>query len=601
MKWAIVAISVLLIAIAGYTQLYSPDTVRVKIIRLAFSEFIKAVEDGVINDVQIEELTLTGTYKNGTRFTTLVPFQDYHLIERLLKYDVKINVKKYEASMFQLSEMGLHFIFMIFVILSIFSQMRMGGGGGGIFNELKDAMTTKKHTKSNTVFADVAGLKEAKEELQEIVAFLKDPEKIKALGGRMPRGVLLCGPPGTGKTLLARAIAGEANCHFMAVTGSEFVQIFVGVGAMRIRKLFEEAKRKSPCVIFIDEVDSIGGKRNARHGNKEHDQTLLQLLSEMDGFEPNTNIIVIAATNMPQDLDPALLRSGRFDRKVNVDLPRMQERFEILCVHARSLKMADNIDLMAIAGATARLSGADLANIMNEAAIIAASENKTEIDMDCVRRGMDKVVMGRERRSLVMTDKEKKNTAYHEAGHAILMFVHGIRIQQATILPRGWALGFVRPLDEDKVSVSHKELINQIQIAMAGRVAEVLILGNEEYTGGASNDIEVATKIARYMVHMLGMGAGVMNYTPRVAIDELRIYSEQTSYELDKTVRKILEDAYDATTKILNHKIDDLHKLAAALLEKETIQGEEVETLLGGGKQSQNESIEENVPPAIEG
>ena len=478
------------------------------------------------------------------------------------------------------------------ILIFMMRQAQSGSNNALGFGRSKARMFTG--AKATVTFDDVAGVEEAKEELQEIVDFLKSPEKFLALGARIPRGVLLVGPPGTGKTLMARAVAGEAEVPFFSISGSEFVEMFVGVGASRVRDLFDKAKKHSPCIIFVDEIDAVGRHRGAGlgGGNDEREQTLNQLLVEMDGFDTNEGVIIIAATNRPDVLDPALLRPGRFDRQVVVSLPDIIGREKILKVHAKKISMTPGINLRTVARGTPGFSGADLANLVNEAALLAARKNKRIVTYDEFEEAKDKVMMGSERRSLVMTEEEKRLTAYHESGHAIVTINEkaAYPIHKATIIPRGRALGMVLQLPEkDELSQTREQLHAQMAIAMGGRVAEEIIFGDDKVTTGAASDIEQATKRARAMVMRAGLSKelGPVAYGENEeeiflgrSIARQQNMSEETARKVDVEIRKIVDKGYERAKKVLTQKIDDLHKLAKALLTYETLTGSEIEDLI---------------------
>lgn len=475
-------------------------------------------------------------------------------------------------------------------------QMQGKGGGGGAmgFGKSKAKLLTEKQ--GRVTFEDVAGIEEAKEELEEVVDFLKDPQKFQKLGGRIPKGALLVGPPGTGKTLLARAIAGEANVPFFTISGSDFVEMFVGVGASRVRDMFEQGKKNAPCIIFIDEIDAVGRHRGAGlgGGNDEREQTLNQLLVEMDGFETNEGIIIIAATNRPDVLDPALLRPGRFDRQVVVGNPDIEGREKILGVHVRKVPIAPDVDINTVARGTPGFSGADLMNLVNEAALLAARRGKKIVSMQEFEDAKDKVMMGAERRSMVMTDDEKKLTAYHEGGHA-LVAIHcptSDPIHKATIIPRGRALGMVMRLPErDQYSQSRQKMHDNLAVAMGGRVAEEIIFGHDAVTSGAASDIQYATSLARSMVTQWGMSEklGPLQYAANEeevflghSVAKTQNMSDETSKMIDSEIKEFVGGANDRATQILTDNLDDLHTLAKALLEYETLSGDEIDALLKG-------------------
>ena len=473
-------------------------------------------------------------------------------------------------------------------------QMQSGGGKAMGFGKSRAKLLTEKT--GRITFDDVAGIDEAKEELEEVVEFLKNPQKFQRLGGKIPKGVLLIGPPGTGKTLLARAIAGEANVPFFTISGSDFVEMFVGVGASRVRDMFEQGKKNAPCIIFIDEIDAVGRHRGAGlgGGNDEREQTLNQLLVEMDGFESNEGVILIAATNRPDVLDPALLRPGRFDRQVVVPNPDILGREKILKVHMRKVPLAPDVDARTIARGTPGFSGADLANLVNEAALLAARLGKRVVTMSEFEAAKDKVMMGAERRSMVMTEEERRLTAYHESGHAIVAVKTPASdpVHKATIIPRGRALGMVMRLPEsDRISVSREKLYADIAVAMGGRIAEELVFGSDKVTSGASSDIQMATKIARAMVTQFGMSEklGPLTYAENEqevflghSVTQTKAVSEATAETIDSEIRRIVDEGYARARKILEGDLDQLHTLAKALLEYETLTGDEIRSLLKG-------------------
>lgn len=474
-------------------------------------------------------------------------------------------------------------------------QMQGKGGGGAMgFGKSRAKLLTEKH--GRVTFADVAGIDEAKVELEEVVEFLKDPQKFQRLGGKIPKGALLVGPPGTGKTLTARAVAGEAEVPFFTISGSDFVEMFVGVGASRVRDMFEQAKKNAPCIIFIDEIDAVGRHRGAGHGggNDEREQTLNQLLVEMDGFEANEGVILIAATNRPDVLDPALLRPGRFDRQIVVPLPDVTGREKILKVHMKKVPLGDNADAKILARGTPGFSGADLANLVNEAALLAARKDKRTVTMDDFEAAKDKIMMGAERKSMVMTEEEKKLTAYHEAGHAIVALheEESDPIHKATIIPRGRALGLVMRLPEgDRISMSRAKLKADLAVAMGGRIAEEMIFGDENVTTGASSDIQMATDTARRMVTEWGMSdkLGPLRYTVDQeelflgqASGQFKNMSDDTAAIVDSEIKLIVENAYERAKQLLTDNIEELHKLAKALLEYELLSGDEIKDILAG-------------------
>ena len=561
---------------------------------IIFSEFLDEVDNGRIVQVEIQGNNIKGVLANGDSFTTYSP-NDPNLIQKLTDRGVSISAAPLDEKMPSLFGVLLSWFPMLLLIaVWIFFMRQMQGGKGGAMGFGRSKAKLMNELKGKVTFNDVAGVEEAKEEVEEVVEFLRDPRKFSRLGGKIPRGCLLVGPPGTGKTLLARAIAGEAGVPFFTISGSDFVEMFVGVGASRVRDMFEQGKKHSPCIIFIDEIDAVGRSRGAGlgGGNDEREQTLNQLLVEMDGFDTNEGVIIIAATNRPDVLDPALLRPGRFDRQVVVSLPDIIGREKILKVHAKKISMAPDVKLRTIARGTPGFSGADLANLVNEAALLAARKNKRIVTFNEFEEAKDKVMMGAERRSMVMTEDEKKLTAYHEAGHAIVTINEqaAYPIHKATIIPRGRALGMVMQLPEkDEVSQTREQLHAQMAIAMGGRVAEELIFGEDKVTTGAVSDIEQATKRARAMVMRAGLSKelGPVAYGENEeevflgrSVARQQNMSEETAKKVDSEIKKFVEKGYDRARKVLTEKIDDLHKIAKALLTYETLTGEEIENIV---------------------
>jgi len=560
---------------------------------ISYSEFLSGVNSGNISSVTIQENNIAGQMTNGMTFQTYAPY-DASLIDKLSAKGVDINAKPIESSVlgtFLLSWLP----FIVLIGIWVFFMRKMQGGGGAMgFGKSKAKLLNEMS--GRVTFDDVAGIEEAKEELEEIVEFLKDPTKYQRLGAVIPKGALLVGPPGTGKTLLARAIAGEANVPFFTISGSDFVEMFVGVGASRVRDMFEQGKNHAPCIIFIDEIDAVGRHRGAGlgGGNDEREQTLNQLLVEMDGFEANEGIILLAATNRPDVLDPALLRPGRFDRQVVVSNPDILGREKILKVHMKKVPLGADVKPRVIARGTPGFSGADIANLVNEAALLAARKGKRVVTMEDFEQSKDKVMMGAERRSMVMQESERKLTAYHEGGHA-LVAVHcpaSDPIHKATIIPRGQALGMVMRLPEhDQLSMSREKMHADLAVAMGGRVAEELIFGYDKVTSGASSDISYATKMARAMVTRWGMSdkLGPLEYGENQqevflghSVAQSQTISSATAKIIDEEIRDLVESAYKRATKILTDNIDDLHKLGKGLLEYETLSGEEIKDLLAG-------------------
>ena len=561
-----------------------------------FSQLLAETDAGNIRDVLIEDQQITGHYADGRSFSTIAP-DDPGLVQRLYDKGVIISAWPSESKAPSLLNILISWFPMLLLVgVWIFFMRQMQSGGGKAMSFGRSKAKLLNETGGRVTFEDVAGIDEAKDELQEIVEFLRNPGRFQKLGGRIPKGALLVGPPGTGKTLLARAIAGEANVPFFTISGSDFVEMFVGVGASRVRNMFEQAKKNAPCIIFIDEIDAVGRHRGAGlgGGNDEREQTLNQLLVEMDGFEANEGVILIAATNRPDVLDPALLRPGRFDRQVVVPNPDIIGREKILKVHLRKISAAPNVDIRTIARGTPGFSGADLANLVNEAALLAARRRKHKVTISELEDAKDKVMMGAERRSMVMTEDEKKLTAYHEGGHALvaLHMPASDPIHKATIIPRGRALGMVMRLPErDKLSVSREKMLADIAVAMGGRIAEEIIFGYDKVTSGASSDISMATKMARAMVTQYGMSDKLGPLAYRENEEEVFLghsvarqqnSSEETQRLIDEEIRNLVEGAYDVAHKCLQDNIDDLHVIAGGLLEYETLTGDEIKDLLKG-------------------
>ena len=562
--------------------------------KISFSNFMEEVDNGRVVDVEMQGNNITGTLSDGKKFSTYSP-NDPNLVSKLSDKGVSISASPIEEKMPSFFGILLSWFPMLLLIaVWIFFMRQMQGGKGGAMGFGKSKAKLLSEARGKVTFNDVAGIEEAKEEVEEIVEFLRDPRKFRRLGGKIPKGALLIGPPGTGKTLLARAIAGEADVPFFTISGSDFVEMFVGVGASRVRDMMEQGKKNAPCIIFIDEIDAVGRSRGAGlgGGNDEREQTLNQLLVEMDGFDTNEGVIIIAATNRPDVLDPALLRPGRFDRQVVVPNPDIIGREAILKVHAKKITTGPDVKLRTIARGTPGFSGADLANLVNESALLAARKNKRIVTMSDVEEAKDKVMMGAERRSMVMTEEDKKLTAYHEGGHAVVAFNEKASdpIHKATIIPRGRALGVVWTLPErDKYSHSREYLEANISKAMGGRVAEELIFGHDKVTSGASSDIQMATKLAKDMVTRFGMSKdlGPLSYGENEeevflgrSITRQQHMSEETAKKVDMEVKKLVDEGYEKAKKILTTKIEDLHKLAKALLVYETLSGEEIKDLL---------------------
>ena len=578
--------------------------------QLDYSEFVKRVETGGVREVVIDGETIKGVTADGRRFTTVRPF-DADVSDKLVEHDVQVEVVPQTRGWF--ASLSFYLLPMILLIAFWFFMInRMQGGGRGAmgFGKSKAKLLTERSGK--VTFDDVAGIDEAKEELEEIVEFLKDPQKYSRLGGKIPKGALLVGPPGTGKTLLARAIAGEAGVPFFTISGSDFVEMFVGVGASRVRDMFEQAKKNAPCIVFIDEIDAVGRHRGAGYGggNDEREQTLNQLLVEMDGFEANEGVILIAATNRPDVLDPALLRPGRFDRQVVVSNPDIKGREKILQVHARKVPLAPNVNLRDIARSTPGFSGADLANLVNEAALAAARADKRLVTMDDFEFAKDKVMMGAERRSMVMTDSEKEMTAYHEAGHALVgwfMPQHD-PIYKATIIPRGRALGMVMPVPErDSYSVTKTKYTSQLAMAMAGKAAEEIKYGEDNVTSGAASDIQQVSKIARAMVTQFGFSDKVghidyanqqESYLGNFQAGASNI-SGATQKVIDEEVRRLIDEAYATAKGLLTEKNDEFERIAQALLEFETLDNDDLKKVIAGEPLERSDDLD--TPPSPSG
>jgi cell division protease FtsH len=567
---------------------------------IAYSEFLEAVEKGTVSEVVLAGSRITGTYRDagaaGANFTTFAP-EDATLVGKLRDKGVKFRARPADDEMQSITGILLSWFPMLLLIgvwVFFMRQMQSGSGRAMGFGKSRAKLLTERQ--GRVTFDDVAGVDEAKADLEEIVEFLRDPQKFQRLGGRIPRGALLVGPPGTGKTLIARAVAGEANVPFFTISGSDFVEMFVGVGASRVRDMFEQAKKNAPCIIFIDEIDAVGRHRGAGlgGGNDEREQTLNQLLVEMDGFEANEGIIIIAATNRPDVLDPALLRPGRFDRQITVPNPDVGGREKILKVHMKKVPLAPDVDARIIARGTPGFSGADLANLVNEAALLAARRNKRLVTMAELEDAKDKVMMGAERKSMAMSEEEKTLTAYHEAGHAVvgLSVPKGIPVHKATIIPRGRALGMVKFLPEgDRYSMKFIEYTSQLTVAMGGRVAEELVFGKENITSGASGDIQQATAMARAMVTRLGYSddLGTVMYGDNqeevflgMSMGRQSTISEATAQKIDAEVRRLVSQGYEDARTILTEKRQQLEAVAQALLEFETLTGDEIKGLMAG-------------------
>ena len=589
--WVIIALLLVVLF-----NLFQPGGTQRPTTQIAYSDFLGEVNNGHVKNVVIQGRIVTGTYTNSSATFQVYTPEDPTLVKQLTDKNVGV-LAKAEDSENPLVHVLLNWFPMLLLIgvwVFFMRQMQSGGGRAMGFGKSRARLLTEKQ--GRVTFDDVAGIDEAKQELQEIVEFLKDPQKFQRLGGKIPKGVLLVGPPGTGKTLLARAIAGEANVPFFTISGSDFVEMFVGVGASRVRDMFEQGKKNAPCIIFIDEIDAVGRHRGAGlgGGNDEREQTLNQMLVEMDGFESNEGVILIAATNRPDVLDPALLRPGRFDRQVTVPNPDVNGRENILRVHMRKVPLASDVDPKVIARGTPGFSGADLANLVNEAALLAARMGKRVVAMNEFENAKDKVMMGAERRSLVMTEAEKRLTAYHEAGHALLAIYdpESDPVHKATIIPRGRALGMVMRLPEgDRLSESKAQMLSVLRMTMGGRVSEELVFGADRVTSGASGDIKQATRLARAMVTEWGMSEklGMIAYADNSqevflghSVTQAKNVSEATAREIDDEIKVIIDAAYSGAKTILTERLEELHRLARGLLEYETLSGDEIRTVLRG-------------------
>ncbi|ASA31956.1 ATP-dependent zinc metalloprotease FtsH [Pseudomonas aeruginosa] len=591
--WLIIA-AVLVTVMNNFSSPSEPQT-------LNYSDFIQQVKDGKVERVTVDGYVITGKRSDGDTFKTIRPaIQDNGLIGDLVNNNVVVEGKQPEQQSIWTQLLVASFPILVIIAVFMFFMRQMQGGGGGrggpmSFGKSKARLLSEDQVK--TTFADVAGCDEAKEEVSELVEFLRDPGKFQRLGGRIPRGVLMVGPPGTGKTLLAKAIAGEAKVPFFTISGSDFVEMFVGVGASRVRDMFDQAKKHAPCIIFIDEIDAVGRHRGAGlgGGHDEREQTLNQLLVEMDGFEMNDGIIVIAATNRPDVLDPALLRPGRFDRQVVVGLPDIRGREQILKVHMRKVPLGDHVDPAVIARGTPGFSGADLANLVNEASLFAARSNKRIVDMREFELAKDKIMMGAERKTMVMSEKEKRNTAYHEAGHAIVgrLVPEHDPVYKVSIIPRGRALGVTMFLpEEDRYSLSKRALESQICSLFGGRIAEEMTLGFEGVTTGASNDIMRATQLARNMVTKWGLSEklGPLMYAEeegevflgRSAGSQHANVSGETAKMIDQEVRRIIDDCYGTAKRLLDENRDKLEMMADALIKYETIDSDQIDDIMAG-------------------
>jgi len=587
---------IIFLLVVALVMLFQNPGQRSQATEISFSQLLTEVDQGRVREVTIAGHEVTGRYIDNSAFATYAP-NDPTLVQTLYKKNVAITARPPSDGnswLVTLLVNGLPLIAFLGVWIFLSRQMQGAGGKAMGFGKSKAKLLTEAH--GRITFEEVAGVDEAKEDLQEIVEFLRDPQKFQRLGGRIPRGVLLVGPPGTGKTLTARAVAGEANVPFFTISGSDFVEMFVGVGASRVRDMFEQAKKNAPCIIFIDEIDAVGRHRGAGlgGGNDEREQTLNQLLVEMDGFEANEGVIIIAATNRPDVLDPALLRPGRFDRQIVVPLPDVNGREKILKVHVRKVPLSPDVELRTVARGTPGFSGADLMNLVNEAALMAARRGKRIVTMSEFEDAKDKVMMGAERRSMVMSEDEKRLTAYHEAGHAVvaLSVPASDPVHKATIIPRGRALGLVMRLPEgDRLSKRYIEFTSDLAVAMGGRVAEELVFGKENITSGASSDIEQATRMARAMVTRLGYSdeLGTVAYGDNndevflgMSMGRTRTVSESTAQTIDAEVRRLVHNGQEDARKILTDKREGLETVAKALLEYETLTGDEIIGLLAG-------------------
>ena len=601
--WVVIALVLVLVF-----NLFNQEQNQSRVAKVAYSEFLKLVESDKVNDVSMVGRTISGRLDDGTNFSTYTPPNDPNLIEKLSTHNVIINAAPEEAAVSPLLGLFLNWLpMLLFIGIWIFFMRQMQGGGSKTlgFGRSKAKLLTEKQGK--VTFKDVAGVDEAKEELEEVVEYLRNPLKFQRLGGKIPKGVLLVGPPGTGKTLIARAVAGEAKVPFFTISGSDFVEMFVGVGASRVRDMFEQGKKNAPCIIFVDEIDAVGRHRGAGlgGGNDEREQTLNQLLVEMDGFETNEGVILIAATNRPDVLDPALLRPGRFDRQVVVPNPDIVGREKILKVHMKKVPLSSNVNARTIARGTPGFSGADLANIVNEAALLAARKDKKNVSMEEFEQAKDKVMMGSERRSMVMTEEEKEMTAYHEAGHALVMLnAKGHEpLHKVTIIPRGRALGVTMWLPErDKLAHTYSELNAQLASLFGGRIAEELIYGKDNITTGAGNDIQQATNLAKRMVKEFGFSdkLGPLRYESNQeevflghSVAQQTNISDETARLIDTEVKVLVQKGESKAKKIITSKIKHLHIIAKGLLEFETLTASEIKDLLKGKKILRNDDDED--------
>jgi cell division protease FtsH len=585
--WLVIGLVVLTVVKQFDSRQTSRDSVP-------YSEFMESAKNGKVTQATVEGRTIRWVNSDNKKFTTYSP-GDIWMVGDLVKYGVKVEAKPEEEQSFLAQIFISWFPMLLLIGVWIFFMRQMQGGGrGGAFSFGKSKARMLDEANNSITFADVAGCDEAKEEVAELVEFLRDPSKFQKLGGRIPRGVLMVGSPGTGKTLLAKAIAGEAKVPFFSISGSDFVEMFVGVGAARVRDMFEQAKKNAPCIVFIDEIDAVGRQRGAGlgGGNDEREQTLNQLLVEMDGFEGNAGVIVIAATNRPDVLDPALMRPGRFDRQVVVPLPDIRGREQILLVHMRKVPMSPDVKADIIARGTPGMSGADLANLVNEAALFAARSNKRLVDMHDFERAKDKIIMGAERRSIVMPEEERRNTAYHESGHAIVarLLPKTDPVHKVTIIPRGRALGVTMQLPEqDRYSMDRNHMLNMIAVLFGGRIAEELFMN--QMTTGASNDFERATEIARNMVTRYGMSdeLGPMVYGENEgeiflgrSVTTQKNVSESTMQKVDEEIRKIIDQQYAVARRLLEENRDKVEVMAKSLLDMETIDSDQIDDIMNG-------------------
>ena len=603
----------LIMVVIGMFDFYS--AAPVKQTDLSYTKFLQQVDEDKIKQVTIVDNIVSGKLSDGKEFSTVVPNNDANLISRLQAKNVDIKAELPPQPPWWTGILSSVLPMLLIVGLWFMMMNNQGGGGGRVMNFGKSRARRYDEDKIKVTFKDVAGAAEAKQELQEVVEFLKEPQKYNELGAKIPKGVLLYGPPGTGKTLLAKAVAGEAGVPFFSISGSDFVEMFVGVGASRVRDLFEQAKKSAPCIVFIDEIDAVGRQRGAGlgGGHDEREQTLNQLLVEMDGFGANEGIIMIAATNRPDILDPALLRPGRFDRQIVVDRPDIKGRTEILKVHVKGKPVAEDVELEIIAQRTPGFTGADLSNLVNEAALMAARKNKKQINMPEMEEAAERVIMGPERKSRVISDNEKRLTAYHEGGHTIvgMLLEHTDPVHKVTIIPRGRAGGYTLSLPkEDRYYATRSEMLDELKVLLGGRVAEALVL--KEISSGASNDLQRATALARQMICEYGMSEKIGPVTFGHRQDQVFLgrdiardkdYSEEVAAEIDKEVRAFLDDAYAATEKLLNDNMDKLHLIAQALIERETLEKEEIADLVHHGRiltKEEREAMEAAADPVVE-